>query len=110
MSYASMSVESAADAYAEDYSQAEAWAAYVESFVDDAADETLCEQGNAAYLVGEDAAIEALFLQLLWADKESAFLKVCALRDALRQTAIKRWPSDVMPRARKMAQEQAGEI
>lgn len=95
----------AADQHAADDDAAERRAEYVATFMNDAADECLCEEGNAAYLVQENPAIETLFLQLLWADKDTAFAKVCALRDVLRETAIKRWSKDVTPRAEALAME-----
>ena len=95
----------AADNHAAQEDAAEARAAFVERFAQDAADELLAEDGNAAYLVQESPAIETLFLQLLWADQATAFAKVCALRDSLRDTAIKRWSESVRLRAEALAMQ-----
>lgn len=83
---------------------------WIDTFMQDAADNVLCTEGNAAYFVGESAKLETLFLQLLWADQATAFAKVCALRDALRETVCKRAPSDVRKEAERLAEERAEEM
>ena len=90
---------------AEAESDADKHADFVERFTTDACDEMLCVEGEAVELIRDYAALETLFLQVLWADPQSAFSRIVALRDALRDEVAKRYPSGVDAAARRLADE-----
>ena len=97
---------SQADAdHAASEAEADKRAEFVEKFSQDACDEMLCTEGNAAYLTGEVGALETKFLRVLWANPENAFHRIVELRDALRAEVLKRYPSDVDAVAKRLADE-----
>lgn len=95
----------AADNHAAQEDAAEARAAFVERFAQDAADELLAEDGNAQYLLGKTDALEALLLAVLDADPQNAYSRIVAMRDGLRAEMYRHYSPEVNKRARKLARE-----
>jgi hypothetical protein len=95
----------AADDHADAESQAEARAEFVERFTTDACDEMLCTEGEAVELIRDNAALETLFLKVLWADPKNAFSLIVELRDALRTKVQQAYPHGVAAAAERLADE-----
>ena len=95
----------AADNHAAQEDAAEARAAFVERFAQDAADELLAEDGNAQYLLGKTDALEALLLAVLDADPQNAYTRIVAMRDGLRAEMYRCYEDEVEDRAEKLARE-----
>ena len=92
----------AADQHAADEDQAERRAEYVATFVQDACDEIICEDGESAYLC-QKPALTVRLLSVIFADKDNAYGRAVNLRDALRAEVLKAYPQGVQLRAEKLA-------
>ena len=95
----------AADNHAAQEDAAEARAAFVERFAQDAADELLAEDSNAQYLLGKTDALEALLLAVLDADPQNAYSRIVAMRDGLRAARYRHYSPEVNKRARELDRE-----
>lgn len=92
----------AADQEAARIDQADRRDEFVAKFTQDACDELLAEDGEAAYLC-QNPAITVRLLSVLIADKETAYSRVLNLREALRAQVLKDYPEGVRVRAEKLA-------
>jgi hypothetical protein len=94
----------AADDHAATVDQAEAREAYVALFHDDAADASLREGGAADLIYHQSTGkLESLLLAVLDADKDNAYSRACALRDALRAEAWDKYAPSLKVDAERLA-------